>query len=198
MAVINRVLDVQPVLSLADYLASGGGEALVAARKVEPEALVSTIEDSGLRGRGGAGFPTATKWRSVLANASSSQPTPVVINGAEGEPSTFKDRAILRTNPYRVLEGALIACVVVDASELVVCVKRSFAAERARLHGAVEELRAEGWLDGIGVRFVDGPDAYLFGEETALLEVAHQGCPPWVEDFAEALDAIKVLLVSVP
>lgn len=185
MAVINRVLDAQPVLTLADYVAAGGGEALVAARKVEPEALVSTIEDSGLRGRGGAGFPTATKWRSVLANASNTSPTPVVINGAEGEPSTFKDRMILRTNPYRVLEGALIACVVVGARELVICVKASFVPEGARLRDAVEELRAEGWLEDVAVRFVDGPDAYLFGEETALLEVAQNRqpfprvSPPW-------------------
>lgn len=185
MGVINRVLDAQPVLSLADYLSGGGGEALVAARKVDPEAVVGTIEDSGLRGRGGAGFPTATKWRSVLANASAAQPTPVVINGAEGEPSTFKDRTILRTNPYRVLEGALVACAVVSAVELVICTKRSFLPERSRLRGAVDELRAEGWLEGIDVRFVDGPDAYLFGEETALLEVTQNRqpfprvSPPW-------------------
>ena len=172
MPVIHRVLDEHPVPNLADYVASGGGEALVAARSIDGEAVIRTIEDSGLRGRGGAGFPTATKWRSVLANSSGQQPTPVVINGAEGEPSTFKDRTILRTNPFRVLEGALIACSVVAARELVICVKRSFGPERARLRAAVDELRVGGWLEGITVRFVNGPDAYLFGEETALLEVS--------------------------
>ena len=185
MPVIHRVLDEHPVPNLAEYIASGGGEALIAVRRIDAEAVIRTIEDSGLRGRGGAGFPTATKWRSVIANSSEQQPTPVVINAAEGEPSTFKDRTILRMNPFRVLEGALIACSVADARELVICVKRSFEQERVRLHAAVDQWRIGGWLEGIAVRFVNGPDAYLFGEETALLEVSQNRqpfprvSPPW-------------------
>ena len=128
----NRVLDIEPCADLEAYQTMGGGEALDAARLVEPDAVVDALRRSGLRGRGGAGFPTATKWASVIANASPDQSTPVIINGAEGEPSTFKDRAIIRANPYRVLEGALVACAVLKSRELVVCLKRSFVRERSR------------------------------------------------------------------
>lgn len=181
----HRVLDTEPCSDLEAYQKMGGGEALEAARLVEPDAVVDALRRSGLRGRGGAGFPTATKWTSVIANASPDQPTPVIINGAEGEPSTFKDRAIIRANPYRVLEGALIACAVLKSRELVVCLKRSFVRERDRMSAAVEEMRLAGWLKDIDVCFVAGPSEYLFGEETALLEVVDgrqpfpRVTPPW-------------------
>jgi NADH-quinone oxidoreductase subunit F len=181
---IFRVLDPTPCLTLADYFAQGGGEGLIAARLVSPTTIIDTLRESGLRGRGGAGFPTATKWAGVLANSSGAA-TPVVINAAEGEPSTFKDHAILRSNPYRVLEGALIACVVFQATELAICLKRTFIEEWDRVTQAVTEFGSEGWLTGINIRYVAGPSSYLFGEETALLEVISgrhpfpRVTPPW-------------------
>ena len=194
MAIIYRVLDRTPCTSLREYINGGGGDALLAARKIGASKVIDAIEQSGLRGRGGAGFPTATKWRSVLTNASPDSSTPVVINGAEGEPSTFKDRTILRSNPYRVLEGALIACAVVEAEELVVCMKRSFTHEWARVTSALDEMVAQGWLGPLRVRYVAGPSAYLFGEETALLEViGHRQpfprvTPPWRRGVDEVGD----------
>jgi len=185
MARIYRVLDETPCPSLSAYLSMGGGEALRTARAGGPSAVLDTIERAGLRGRGGAGFPTAVKWRSIVANSSDSTPTPVIINGAEGEPSTFKDRTILRNNPFRVIEGALVACTVVDAEELIVCMKHGFTREWDRVVSALEEITVEGWLDDIRVRLVAGPAAYLFGEETALLEVVGgrqpfpRVTPPW-------------------
>ena len=185
MTRINRVLDVEPCPSLADYCLAGGGNALEIVRLVEPEVTIEAILRSGLRGRGGAGFPTGTKWASVLANSSPMNPTPVVVNGAEGEPSTFKDRSILRSNPYRVLEGALIACHVFHSQELVVCLKKSFDREIQRVTDALAEMRLAGWLNGIEPRIVAGPGHYLFGEETALLEVVEgrqpfpRVTPPW-------------------
>jgi len=166
-----RVLDPHPVHSLADYEAAGGGAALASARQVEPRAIVDVIAASGLRGRGGAGFPTGRKWETVLTYSSPEEPTPVVINAAEGEPGTFKDRALLRTNPYRVLEGALIAAVAIGSDEIRIGTKARFGREIQRLRQAIDEMEARGWLDGVSVRLVLGPSHYLFGEETGLLEV---------------------------
>ncbi len=167
-----RVLDPDPVLSLGDYVdGCGGGQALQLARKAEPEGVIGALEDSGLRGRGGAGFPTGTKWRTVFDSRSAQQPATVVVNAAEGEPGTFKDRSILRRNPYRVLEGALVAATVIGADAVVVAMKASFGPELARVRDAIEELRAAGWTEGIEMMAVEGPSHYLYGEETALLEV---------------------------
>jgi NADH-quinone oxidoreductase subunit F len=197
MRSLFRVLDERPCAGLADYIGHGGGDALHIARSMEPLAVVGVIAESGLRGRGGAGFPTATKWRSVLANASNAlpfRPTTVVINAAEGEPSTFKDRTILRNNVFRVLEGALVACHVVAAEELVVAIKATFELEVSILDSAIDELRGAGWLEGIDARIVKGPSSYLFGEETAMLEVvSHRHpfprvSPPWRRGVDEATE----------
>src|SRR5439155_15712957 len=89
----------QSAATLEDYRATGGGKGLQAALATDADTVIAEIEASGLRGRGGAGFPTGKKWRAVAANRSSELTTTVVVNGAEGEPGTFKDRTILRTNP---------------------------------------------------------------------------------------------------
>jgi NADH:ubiquinone oxidoreductase subunit F (NADH-binding) len=95
----------------------------------------------------------------------------VVANGAEGEPGTFKDRWLLRHNPYAVLEGLLIGAHVVGARALYVAIKATSTAEIARLQAAIEELSQAGVLSGQEIRVVTGPEEYLFGEEKALLEV---------------------------
>ena len=168
---MQRVLDPEPLTSLAAYVAQGGGRGLDRARAGSPGATIDVLDASGLRGRGGAGFPTGRKWRTVAAYASPVYASAVVVNGAEGEPGSFKDRTLLRTNPYRVLEGALIAAQAVAATRVIVAVKHDFRREHARLADAIEELRAAGWTAGIDVRAFAGPGAYLYGEETALLEV---------------------------
>jgi len=175
--IVERVLSRTPCASLEDYCAGDGMRGLIAARAVSAEVVVAVLEDSGLRGRGGAGFPTGLKWRTVLEFASQEGPAPVVVNAAEGEPGTFKDRALIRGNPYRVLEGALIACRVTGASELVIAIKESFEIEIARLRHAAHEVSAGGWADGIDIRVEAGPSHYLFGEETALLNVLEGGQP---------------------
>ena len=177
MTLVERILPSRPFATLAEWRDAGGGRALDAARRVEPEAVIAEIEASGLRGRGGAGFPTGTKWRTIAANASPDLTTTVVVNAAEGEPGTYKDRAILRADPYSVLEGALVAAVVVDATEVVVAVKDREPVERERLAGAADEMRAAGLAGDVAIRLVAGPQEYLFGEETALLEVI-AGRPP--------------------
>jgi NADH-quinone oxidoreductase subunit F len=165
----------EPVTSLKDYLSAGGGEALQTALQSDPEAVISRIEAAGLRGRGGAGFPTAAKWSSVRETAGPTRY--VVCNAAEGEPGTFKDRFILRRNPYRVLEGLAIAAHTVGASRAFVAIKGGYAREITRLRRAVSEMTEADVLGTVPVQLVLGPDEYLFGEEKALLEVLEGGEP---------------------
>src|SRR2546421_5712437 len=128
------------------------------------------VEASGHGGRGGYGFPTGRKWRTVRENASDVLATTVVVNGAEGEPGTFKDRTIMRLDPYAVVEGALIAARAVGADSVVFGLKRTFVPEVSRMRAAIVEIQRAGWADGIDLDVFEGPDEYLYGEETALLE----------------------------
>jgi NADH-quinone oxidoreductase subunit F len=170
MTLVHRVLPPEPVRSLDEHLRRRGGRGIEVAREVEPDAIIDEIEAAGLRGRGGAGFPTHIKWRTVRANASAIEPTTVVVNGAEGEPGTFKDRTILLLDPYHVIEGALIAAIAVGADRVVFGLKHSFGDVVTRVRSAVAEVEAAGWCDGIELVVFEGPDEYLYGEETALLE----------------------------
>lgn len=176
MTVVERVLDAHPVADLGAHLANGGGRALAVAVATDPDDLIAVVTEAGLRGRGGAGFPTGVKWRTVADSRGSAQPTAVIVNAAEGEPGTFKDRAILRRNPYRVLEGALIAARAVGAPEVIIAIKASFRPEIRRLRAAMSEFEAEG-LDDVSIRMVEGPGDYLFGEESALAEVVEGRYP---------------------
>ncbi|HEY4331502.1 MAG TPA: NADH-ubiquinone oxidoreductase-F iron-sulfur binding region domain-containing protein, partial [Ilumatobacteraceae bacterium] len=175
---ISRVLPAEPYTSLAEYVAAGGGVGLPAAQAVEASVILDELEASGLRGRGGAGFPTATKWRTVLSFASDVLSTDVVVNAAEGEPGKYKDRTILLANPYAVLEGALIAAQVVSARTVTIATKARFADQIARLRSAIDEIVAAGWAPDVEIVIAEGPPEYLFGEETALLEVL-DGRPPF-------------------
>ena len=170
MTLVHRVLFPTPIGSLDEYVKARGGTGLEAARALDPEALITTIEASGLRGRGGAGFPTGRKWRTVRDYCSNFERTSVVVNGAEGEPGTYKDRTILQNDPYQVLEGALIGAHAVRADQIIVATKHSFSVEVARLRAAIAECKAAGWFDGIEIEVFEGPNEYLYGEETALLE----------------------------
>ena len=171
MPLVTRVLDADPVTSFEAHRSRGGGAGLDAAVRMGGDAVLEEVEASGLRGRGGAGFPTGRKWRTVLENHTAGTPLDVVVNAAEGEPGSFKDRWILRRDPYRVLEGALIAARTLGADRVVIATKADFATEIAALRRAVDEVVSAGWAEGVRVQVVEGPSEYLFGEETGLLEV---------------------------
>jgi len=177
MGQCNRVLTADVIPDLAAYEQMGGGQALTAARAAEPVAVIELVEASGLRGRGGAGFPTGTKWRTV-AGLGGAEPATVVVNAAEGEPGTLKDRTLLRRNPYRVLEGALIAAHAIGADRVIVGMKRSGGEERGRVEAAIAEVTSAGWLHEVELECSADSDRYLLGEETALLEVVN-GRPPF-------------------
>ncbi|MGH9126437.1 MAG: NADH-ubiquinone oxidoreductase-F iron-sulfur binding region domain-containing protein [Acidimicrobiales bacterium] len=167
---VHRVLYPRPIISLEDYVARGGGKGLQAAVSKGPDETIARILESGLRGRGGAGFLTGRKWQTVADNHSATTPTTVIVNAAEGEPGTFKDRTILRRNPYLVVEGALIAARSVKADLIIFAMKRSFSGEIDRTQDAIEEASEAGWAEGITMAVFEGPDEYLYGEESALLE----------------------------
>jgi NADH:ubiquinone oxidoreductase subunit F (NADH-binding) len=158
-----------PYETYAAYGKATGEHAVQKARKATPEGILAEVEKSGLRGRGGGGFPTGTKWATIRKHPCARRT--VICNAAEGEPGTFKDRWLIRRNPYAILEGMLIAAHVVGAQELYIAIKESFMKEIERLGRAVEELRDAGLLDGVTIKIVAGPEEYLFGEEKALLSV---------------------------
>ncbi len=164
-----------PFASYADYLAATGPSAVPRARAMGGDAVLAELARSGLRGRGGAGFPTAVKWRTIAGHPCSTRY--VVCNAAEGEPGTFKDRFLIRRNPYATLEGMLIAAGVVGASEIYIALKSSFTPELARLRAAIAEMTAAGLFEDQEIHVVEGPEEYLFGEEKALLEVVEGNDP---------------------
>ncbi|MEO6989418.1 MAG: NADH-ubiquinone oxidoreductase-F iron-sulfur binding region domain-containing protein [Aquihabitans sp.] len=189
MTTVHRVLDLEPVPDLAAYERAGGGQGLARARADRGEVFI-LLAASGLRGRGGAGFPTAKKWLTIKERLETDEPVTVVVNAAEGEPGTFKDRAILTANPYRVLEGALIAALAIGADDVKVALKAN-AVDEQRVRAAVAEVNASDWLPGTTIEVVAGPASYLYGEETALLEVIDgrhpfpRVAPPWQRGLDE-------------
>src|SRR5687768_10827102 len=183
------LLPPDPVTSLDGYLATGGRAGVENAQRIGPAETIETITRSGLRGRGGGGFPTGRKWAGIAAQSGTRRY--LVCNGAEGEPGTFKDRALLRANPYQVVEGLIIAAFAIGAAEAYLCLKASFEREVDAVTRAVQELQAAGICTDCTVNIVAGPDEYLFGEEKAMLEVI-EGKPPlprWFPPYEHGLFA---------
>jgi NADH-quinone oxidoreductase subunit F len=170
------LLPPKPIESLDEYLATDtGGVGLRRAVDIGRQATIDEIAASGLRGRGGAGFPTGRKWASVAGQPGTHHY--IVCNAAEGEPGTFKDRALLRANPYQLVEGLTIAGFAVGAVEAFIGLKAGFEREIERVTQAVAEMQDAGFCTDCSVTIVRGPDEYLFGEEKALLEVIEGGAP---------------------
>jgi NADH:ubiquinone oxidoreductase subunit F (NADH-binding) len=174
---IGYVVSVTPYLlsspaidDLDAYFATDvGGLGLARAVELGPDRTLGEITKSGLRGRGGAGFPTGRKWSSIVRGGPGRRF--VVCNAAEGEPATFKDRALMRANPYQLLEGVLIAALTVGADAVYVALKASFEVELARITTAAAEMQDAGICSDCEINVVAGPEDYLYGEEKALLEV---------------------------
>src|SRR3954451_12378950 len=163
------LLPAEPIETVAAYLDGGGGRGLEQALRMGELATIDMIASAGLRGRGGAGFSTGRKWRSVREGGEGLRF--VVANGAEGEPATFKDRLLIRRDPYRIIEGAAIAAFAVGAGTVYLATKHSYQREVNALRDAAVQLTGSGLLQQLSINIVEGPDDYLFGEEKALLEV---------------------------
>jgi NADH-quinone oxidoreductase subunit F len=160
--------------SFDDYLGAGGGRGLERALTMAPEQVIEEVSLSGLRGRGGAGFPTGRKWLAVRSTGTG--PRYVVCNAAEGEPATFKDRLLMRRNPYRLLDGIQIAAHAVGAERAYIGLKDTFGTEAEALARALGEMQTGGALP-TPVEILAGPDHYLLGEETGLLEMIEDRDP---------------------
>ena len=157
-------------MSLDEYLATEvGGLGVHRAQEIGPEATIEVVRRSGLRGRGGGGFPTGRKWGGVAWQPGTHRY--VVCNAAEGEPGTFKDRALMRANPYQLVEGVTIAGFAVGAVEAFICLKASFEREVEAVTRAVREMQEAGICSECQLTVVAGPEDYLYGEEKAMLEV---------------------------
>ncbi|HQZ36572.1 MAG TPA: NADH-ubiquinone oxidoreductase-F iron-sulfur binding region domain-containing protein [Ilumatobacteraceae bacterium] len=184
------LLPTEPITSLVAYLATDtGGQGIRRARDLGAAATIDEVLRSGLRGRGGGGFPTGQKWAGVAAQTGGRRY--LVCNGAEGEPGTFKDRALLRANPYQLVEGLVIAAFAVGADEAFICLKASFEREIAGVTRAVQEFQAAGICTDCKVTIVAGPEEYLFGEEKAMLEVieGNEPLPRWLPPHLHGLFA---------
>src|SRR5262245_40503255 len=132
-----------PLQNLDEYLATEtGGLGPAPAQGRGAAGTIEEVARSGLRGRGGAGFPTGRKWRSIVNGGPGRRY--VVCNGAEGEPATFKDRALMRANPYQLIEGVLVAAFAVDADAVYVALKASFEQEVQRVTDAAREMQTAG------------------------------------------------------
>ncbi len=170
-----RVGITDPV-SLEDYLAHDGYRGLKRALTMAPAAIVEEVADSGLRGRGGAAFPTGIKWRTVL-NTSSAQKY-IVCNADEGDSGTFSDRMIMEGDPFVLVEGMTIAGLAVGATEGFIYLRCEYPDAEVALNAAIDSATAQGYLGGdilgsgkafrLEVRL--GAGAYVCGEETSLLE----------------------------
>ncbi len=155
--------------SLADYIAHGGGAGLRAARAMAAAARLETVKQSGLRGRGGAGFPTGIKWETVAATAAARKF--VVCNADEGDSGTFADRMIMEGDPFLLIEGMVICGLTVGAGHGYVYVRSEYPHAIRAMAVAIDAARAAGWLGpDFDLEIRVGAGAYVCGEETALLE----------------------------
>jgi formate dehydrogenase/NADH-quinone oxidoreductase subunit F len=148
------------------------------AGELSPEAIISTLKESQLRGMGGAGFSTGQKWEIVAAQEAT--PKYTICNADESEPGTFKDRQILAEQPHLVLEGMLLGMLVTGCEEGWVFIRHEYGPEEDVLRAEIERLRAEGLLgDRFQIEIFTSPGGYILGEESALLECmeGHRGEP---------------------
>ncbi len=175
--ILLRHEDVEGIRQLDTYVADGG---YMTARRVlgemKPEAVIEEVKASGLRGRGGAGFPTGMKWGFLPKD--SPKPRYLLVNADESEPGTFKDRQIIENNPHLLIESALIAAFAIQSHKAYIYIRGEFARGTAILEEAVAEALDAGHLGenifgsgfDLNLHVHRGAGAYICGEETGLIE----------------------------
>jgi len=164
-------------LSLSEYEKAGGYRALRKALTMGPQELIELVKSSGLRGRGGAGFPTGMKWGLAPPPDGSLKPRYFIVNADEMEPGTFKDRLLLEGDPHQMIEGTIISAYAVQAEKAFIFLRREYHLAEARLRTAIDEAREKGFLGGgilgsgfnLDLRIHVSAGRYICGEETALI-----------------------------
>ncbi len=162
--------------NIAEYIAGGGYKSYIKAINIHsPEEICDTIEKSGLRGRGGGGFPTGRKWK--FANAEKSDQKYIICNADEGDPGAFMDRAVIEGDPHRLIEGMAIGAYAIGATKAYIYIRAEYPLAIQRLETAIEQAKDYGLIGdnifGTGVDFdikiKKGAGAFVCGEETALM-----------------------------
>ena len=161
----KRVGIIDP-LSLADYEAHGGFVGLAKAQKMQPAEIVAEVTESGLRGRGGAGFPAGIKWKTVL-DAKADQKY-ICCNADEGDSGTFADRILMEGDPFTLIEGMAIAALAVGATKGFIYIRSEYPAAITKLNKAIEIAAPK--LGNFELKVRAGAGSYVCGEETAMLE----------------------------
>lgn len=158
------------------YIKNGGYKALPKALDLKPQEIIELVKKSGLRGRGGAGFPTGMKWGFAVADPN--KPKYLLCNADEGEPGTFKDKPILAQDPHLLIEGMIISAYAIGAEKGYIYIRGEYPKVARILEGAVDEAYKKGYLGknilkkgfDFDLHVHKGAGAYICGEETALIE----------------------------
>ena len=152
--------------NIATYMERGGFQALSKARKAGPEAIISEVKASRLKGRGGAGFPCGTKWE--LARSAPGKEKYVICNADEGEVGTFKDRFLIQHDPFSLIEGLAIAAFAIGAKKAFIYLRGEYRYLLPGLKKAVDQTTRKGLVD-VPIEIREGAGAYICGEESALM-----------------------------
>src|SRR5690349_1403874 len=175
MNLILRGRDIPDLDKLKVYVKNGGYEGLKKALSMKPAEVIDIVKNSGLRGRGGAGFPTGLKWSFIPQSEPKKY---VTVNCDESETGTFKDREIIETNPHQLIEGALICAYAIQATAVYIYLRGEFWDVAHELDKKIADAYAHGWAGkniggtnwSCGLYTHLGAGAYICGEESALLE----------------------------
>ena len=167
--VLSAHWDEKDSFTIAAYTRNGGYKASAKALAMDPDAVIQLVKDSGLRGRGGAGFPTGMKWGFIPQGDNKEHY--LVVNADESEPGTCKDTPLMMANPHVLIEGCIIACHAIRAKHGFIYIRGEVTHVVRRLNQAIEDAYKAGHLgNGIDLVLHVGAGAYICGEETALLD----------------------------
>lgn len=207
--------------SIECFIADGGYEMLRKAIAMQPSAIIDEVKKSGLRGRGGAGFPTGVKWTFIPRG--NTKPVYLICNCDESEPGTFKDRYIVHQDPHQLIEGMIISCFAVGAHFAIIYMREEFPEAAHIMQKALDEAKAKGFLgkDVLGSGFEleiilhIGAGAYICGEETGLINsieglrpyprikppyfpaaIGLYGCPTIVNNVESLCQVRQVMLIG--